>query len=142
LKQWATTIKQHYPELQLLGIGHTYRWNQRVLDSCGQLVDFLTQHYYVTSRVKDGKIQHATSTLFAPAKMEAHLAMLGAQLDSVNQRLGRNDRPIRLSVDEWNNRHSVNKGDQFKFTRQSPRRQFDVAVAAGMLNAFIRQSPH
>jgi len=142
LKQWATTIKQHYPELQLLGIGHTYRWNQRVLDSCGQLVDFLTQHYYVTSRVKDGKIQHATSTLFAPAKMEAHLAMLGAQLDSVNQRLGRTDRPIRLSVDEWNNRHSVNKGDQFKFTRQSPRRQFDVAVAAGMLNAFIRQSPH
>ncbi|GAA4800485.1 alpha-N-arabinofuranosidase [Olivibacter ginsenosidimutans] len=142
LKQWATSIKQHFPELQLLGIGHTHRWNQRVLDSCGQLVDFLTQHYYVTSRVKDGKIQQATRTLFAPAKMEAHLAMLGAQLDSVNQQLGRSDRPIRLSVDEWNNRHSVNNGDQFTFTRQSPRRQFDVAVAAGMLNAFIRQSPH
>ena len=142
LKQWATTIKQHYPELHLLGIGHTHRWNQRVLDSCGQLVDFLTQHYYVTSRVKNGKIQQAARTLFAPAKMEAHLAMLGAQLDSMNQQLGRSDRPIRLSVDEWNNRHSVNNGDQFKFTRQSPRRQFDVAVAAGVLNAFIRQSPH
>lgn len=142
LKQWGTTIKQHYPELQLLGIGRSHRWNQRVLDSCGQLIDFLTQHYYVTSRVKDGKIEKASSTLFAPAKMEAHIAMLGKQLDSMNRQLGRSDRPIRLSVDEWNNRHSVNDGDRFKFTRQSPRRQFDVAVAAGMLNAFIRQSPH
>lgn len=63
-------------------------------------------------------------------------------MDSINRQLGRLDRPIRLSVDEWNNRHSVYEDDgNFKFTRHSPRRQFDVAVVAGMLNAFIRQSP-
>jgi Alpha-L-arabinofuranosidase len=142
LKQWAGAIRGQHPGLQLLGIGRSVPWNQTVLDTCGQLIDFLTQHYYVNSRVKDGEIQNPSSTLFAPAKMEAHLALLGQQLAAVNEQLGRANHPIRLSVDEWNNRHSVNKGDQFKFTRQSPRRQFDVAVVAGMLNAFIRQSPH
>ncbi len=142
LKHWASVIKQQYPDLHLLGIGHTLDWNQTVLDSCGELVDFLTQHYYVTSRVKDGELQDAANTLFAPARMEAHLAKLGAQLNTLNNRFGRANKPIRLSVDEWNNRHSINEGEQFKFTRQSPRRQFDVAVVGGMLNAFIRQSPH
>lgn len=142
LKVWASTIRHYYPDLQLLGIGRTRKWNRTVLEENGHLIDFLTQHYYNTSRVKDGKILEPTRTLFAPAKMEAHLNLLGAQLDTVNKRLGRTDRPIRLSVDEWNNRHSVNEGTEFKFTRQSLRRQFDVAVVAGMLNAFIRQSPH
>ncbi|GGG97248.1 alpha-N-arabinofuranosidase [Parapedobacter pyrenivorans] len=142
LKYWAGAIRAQHPDLQLLSIGRSIPWNQTVLDTCGRLIDFLTQHYYVNSKVKDGEIQQPASTLFAPAKMEAHLALLGNQLAVVNEQLGRADRPIRLSVDEWNNRHSVNEGTTFKFTRQSPRRQFDVAVVAGMLNAFIRQSPH
>lgn len=142
LKQWAGTIKGYYPDLQLLGIGHTLRWNQKVLEECGSLVDFLTQHYYVNAKVQDGKIQSPANTLFAPAKMEAHLVLLADQLNKMNQQLGRSNTPVRLSVDEWNNRHSINQGDQFKFSRQAPRKQFDVAVVAGMLNAFIRQSPH
>lgn len=143
LKQWAGAIRHYHPDLQLLGIGRSLAWNQTVLEECGHLVDFLTQHYYVTSRVRDGEIQQPLNTLFAPAKMEAHLAQLGAQLETMNEKLGRADRPIRLSIDEWNNRHSINEGDlKYKFSRQSGRRQFDVAVVGGMLNAFIRQSPH
>lgn len=143
LHHWASTIRHYHPDLQLLGIGHTLQWNRTVLAKNGQLIDFLTQHHYVTSRVKDGKLENPANTLFAPAKMEAHLALLGAQLDSINKQLGRLDRPIRLSIDEWNNRHSVSGSDgSFKFTRHSPRRQSDVAVVAGMLNAFIRQSPY
>ena len=142
LKHWAGAIREQHADLQLLAIGRSIQWNQTVLDTCGQLIDFLTQHYYVNSKVRDGEIQQPASTLFAPAKMEAHLALLGRQLAVLNEQLGRTERPIRLSVDEWNNRHSVNQGTEFTFTRQSPRRQFDVAVVAGMLNAFIRQSPH
>ena len=142
LAVWAAAIKERYPELQLLGVGQTLRWNQTVLEANGHLIDFLTQHYYVTSRVKDGEIQNPVSTLFAPAKMEAHLVQLGAQLETMNKQLGRTDRPIRLSVDEWNNRHSINQGEHFVFSRHSPRRLFDVAVVSGMLNAFIRQSAH
>ncbi len=140
LKVWAGTIKKQYPELSLLGIGYGWKWNKEVLARNGQYIDFLTQHYYVRSKVKDGLIQDPHSTLFAPVKMEAHLKILGGHLDSVNKNLGRTANPIRLSVDEWNNRHSVYNGTEYKFSRQSPRRQFDVPLVAGMLNVFIRQS--
>ena len=142
LKVWAGTIRHYHPDLKLLGIGHTEQWNQTVLDESGHLIDFLTQHYYVNTMVKDSEIQNPLNSLFAPLKMEAHLAQLGAQLGAMNSKLSRTDHPIRLSVDEWNNRHSVESDGKYTFSRQSPRRQFDVAVVGGMLNAFIRQSPH
>lgn len=140
LKVWSSTIKKAYPELSLLGIGHTVKWNEEVLARNGQYIDFLTQHYYVTSKLKDGLIENPSGTLFAPVKMEAHLNMLGVGLNKINKQLGRTDRPVRLSIDEWNNRHSVFNGTEYKFSRQSPRRQFDVPLVAGMLNVFIRQS--
>lgn len=142
VSDWSATIKKKYPELSLLVVGRFLNWNKEVLERNGNYIDFLTQHYYVNTKLKDGVLQSATSTLFAPAKMEKHLSMLGAQLEEYNRKLNRANNPIRLSVDEWNNRHAVYDGKDYKFTRQSIRKQFDVAVTAGMLNAFIRQSPH
>lgn len=141
LQVWAGTVKKQYPDVSLLGVGYSRKWNSEVLARNGQYIDFLTQHYYVRSKIKDGQIQEPHSTLFAPVKMEAHLKMLGVQLDSVNRSLGRAENPIRLSIDEWNNRHSVYDGKEYKFSRQAPRQQFDVPLVAGMLNVFIRQSP-
>lgn len=142
LKIWTTAIKERYPDLRILGVGRSTSWNKTVLETTGKNLHFLTQHYYVNAKLKDGELVNPSSTLFAPAKMEAHLKLLGAQLEEWNRRNGREQDPIRLSIDEWNDRHALYDGNNFKFTRQSPRRQFDVAVAAGMLNAFVRQSPH
>ncbi len=139
LALWAGTIRNKYPGLQLLGVGHFRDWNKTVLEKTGQDIDFLTQHYYVVTKLKDGVLQNPDHTLFAPAKMEAHLRLLASDLSTFNQ--NKKSNPVRLSIDEWNNRHSVLQGENFKFSRQDPRRQFDVAVAAGMLNVFIRQSP-
>lgn len=141
LTTWASAIKEKHPALQLLAVGHNTSWNQVVLERSGKYLHYLTQHYYVSTELKQGKLEKANSSLFAPAKMEAHLKLLGKQLDEMNEKLQRTDDPIRLCIDEWNNRHSVFDGNEYKFTRQSVRKQFDVAVAAGMLNAFIRQSP-
>lgn len=141
LEVWSGTIKNMFPKVSLLAIGHTLKWNREVLAKNGKYIDFLTQHYYVTSKLKDGVVQNPYSTLFAPAKMEAHLKMLGRQLDSVNQALGRTHTPIRLSIDEWNNRHSVFNNSTYRFSRQSPRQLLDAALVATMLNVFIRQSP-
>ncbi len=141
LAVWASTIKEKYPGLHLLGVGSTTSWNKTVMERSGKYLHYLTQHYYVNTKLKDGQLQEASSTLFAPAKMEAHLQLLGKQLEQMNQQLQRTHDPIRLCVDEWNNRHSVFNGKEYKFTRQSVRKQFDVAVIAGMLNVFIRQSP-
>lgn len=139
LHKWASSIRTKYSELQLLAVGHTYDWDKTVLAQNGSLIDILTQHYYVHTLVKNDSIVDPLNSLFAPGQMEAHLAKLGMLLNEVNDRLGRGENPITLSVDEWNNRHQVFDGEQFRFTRNDPRRQFDVAVTAGMLNAFIRQ---
>ena len=139
LALWAGTIHSKYPNLNLMGVGQLRKWNKTVLEKTGNYINFLTQHYYVVSKLKDGEIQNPGNTLFAPAKMEAHLQLLAGDLAHFNQTKKGN--PVRLSIDEWNNRHSVWQNNEYKFTRQSPRRQFDVAVAAGMLNVFIRQSP-
>ncbi|MCF3112081.1 hypothetical protein LL912_25055 [Niabella sp. CC-SYL272] len=141
LRLWASTIKAQFPDLSLLGVGHTSGWNHTVLERAGPYIDFLTQHYYVNAKVKDGRLQDPAATLFAPAKMEAHLKLLSAQLTEMNRTLQRTQHPIRLSVDEWNDRHGVYNGNSYQFSRQSVRKQFDVTVAAGMLNVFIRQSP-
>lgn len=141
LYDWASAIKSHYPDLNLLGVGHVYDWDKTVLEKCGKLIDFLTQHYYVTSKFKDNQIENPEYSLFAPVKIEAHLQKLGALVNDINQKMDRTENPIRLCIDEWDNRHSVyNEGD-YKFTRQDPRRQSDVAIVAEILNIFIRQSP-
>ncbi|WP_290799065.1 alpha-L-arabinofuranosidase C-terminal domain-containing protein [Flavihumibacter sp. UBA7668] len=141
LRTWSATIKAKYPEVKLLGVGRSIHWNKTVMERSGNYLHYLTQHYYVNAKVKDGNLVNASSTLFAPAKMEAHLKLLGNQLKGLNRQLNRSDDPVRLCVDEWNNRHAVYDGNSYKFTRQSVRKQFDVAVTAGMLNVFIRQSP-
>ena len=141
LKIWAQAIKNRYPSTQLLAVGRSIPWNQSVLERSGDYLHFLTQHYYVNAKVKAGKLSDPNSTLFAPAKMEAHVVHIGKQLNEWNRANGREDDPIRFSIDEWNNRHAVFDGENYVFSRQSVRKQFDVAVTAGMLNAFVRQSP-
>jgi alpha-N-arabinofuranosidase len=141
LLQWATAMQRQDSSLLLLGVGHTYRWDSTVLAKCGGVVALLTQHYYVTSRIRDHKVEDPERSLFAPVKMEAHLQMLKPLVEAANQRFDRQENPLRLSVDEWDNRHNVYDSGKYSFTRQDPRYQFDAAVVAGMLNVFIRQSP-
>jgi alpha-L-arabinofuranosidase len=139
LEQWAKIIRDKHPDLELLAVGGSYNWDKTVLEKNGSLIDFITHHYYVNSRFKDNKIVNPRNSLFAPAKLEAHLIKVGELLNEMNDKLERRDNPIMVSIDEWNNRHQIFDGTDFKFTRHDPRRQFDVAVAAGMLNVFIRQ---
>ena len=130
-----------YPDLKLLGVGHLYGWNDTVLSKNGALIDFLTLHYYMGARMKDDVLIDPLYTIFAPAKVEANIKRSAELLNEENRRLGRTGKPIRFSIDEWNNRHAVYDGVKFGFTRKDNRRLFDVTTVAGMLNVFIRQSP-
>lgn len=140
LFRWATAIRNQYPSLKLLAAGHTFSWDSVVLARCGALVNLLTQHYYVFSKIKDGTIEDPMSSLFAPAKMESHLEKLKPLVEDMNNHFERESNPITLCVDEWDNRHNVYDSGKYQFSRHDPRYQFDVAVVAGMLNVFIRQS--
>ncbi|SCD21691.1 Alpha-L-arabinofuranosidas [Proteiniphilum saccharofermentans] len=142
LHRWASAIRYQYPELQLLGVGHTYHWNDTVLQRNGKLIDFLTKHFYMGAKVRDERLQDPEHTLFSPAKVEIHLQKNAELLNAINNQYGRTDSPIRFSIDEWNCRHSVFDGEKYVFTRNDPRRLFDIVTIAGMLNVFIRQSPY
>lgn len=142
LDVWTTAIRARFPDLELLGVGHKAAWNETVLNRCGAKIDWLTQHYYVNARIVDGKLLSPDATLFAPAQTEAHLRKLAKIVETANVRLKRQNRPIRLAVDEWNCRHAVSQnGSPSKFTRQDDRRLYDCVVVAGTLNAFVRTSP-
>lgn len=142
LHRWAGTIRTLHPDLQLLGVGHTYKWNETVLQKNGKWIDFLTLHFYMTARVKEGLLEDVTYTLFAPAKVELQIRKSAELLDKTNRQQNRASHPVRFSIDEWNCRHSVFNGETYSFTRNDPRRQLDVIATAGMLNVFIRQSSH
>ncbi len=138
LNQWASCIKLLYPDLSLLAVGHVYDWNKKVLERNGNLIDFLTMHLYMGAKMKDGKLQDPLYTVFSPVKAEIQILKNAVLFDEVNRRLGRTDNPIRLSIDEWNCRHSVFENGQYAFTRNDDRRLFDIVTTAGMLNVFIR----
>lgn len=142
LYRYASTIKGLFPDIRLLGVGRSGGWNKTVLNRCGQYLDFLTLHYYLTAKVNNQTLVEPNRTLFGPERVEANLRSLINELEAYNLSAGRTKSPVRFSIDEWNCRHSVYNGSSYTFTRQDARRLYDVAAMASMLNVFIRTSPY
>lgn len=142
LAQWSKVVKSIYPDLSLLGVGRTPEWTRIVLDECNEWLDYVTLHYYVTARIDNNSLVDPQKSLFTAALVEANLKQNIEVLKAANAKYGREDNPIRFSIDEWNNRHAVNNGKRFVFSRQDDRRQYDVITTATMLNVFLRNSPY
>ncbi len=142
LAHWSKIIKSIYPDLNLLGVGHTPEWTKVVLDECHEWIDYVTLHYYVTARIDNKILLDPHKSLFTAALVEANLKQNIEVLKAANAKYGREANPIRFSVDEWNNRHLVKGEKSFYFTRKDDRRQYDVVVSATMLNVFLRNSPY
>lgn len=142
LAVWSKMLKCVDPSLSLLGVGRTSAWNRKVIARCGDQLDYLTLHYYITAQVNDRKLQTPERTLFAPVRVEENLKLNIDLLKSYNKSAGREDRPLSFSIDEWNNRHSVYNGSGYSFSRKDDRRVYDVASTASMLNVFLRNSPY
>lgn len=142
LAHWAKVIKSIYPDLNLLGVGQQPSWTKVVLDRCNEWIDYVTLHYYVTARIDNTTLLDPHKSLFTAALVEANLKENIEVLKAANEKYGRAQNPIRFSIDEWNNRHSVKGEKSFYFTRQDDRRQYDVITTATMLNVFLRNSPY
>lgn len=142
LAHWAKVIKSIYPDLNLLGVGRTPDWTKVVLDKCNEWIDYLTLHFYVSAHIDNTTLLDPHKSLFTAALVEANLKENIEVLKAANAKYGREENPIRFSIDEWNNRHSVKSGEKFYFTRQDDRRQYDVITTATMLNVFLRNSPY
>lgn len=140
--EWSKTIKTLYPDIQLLAVGHDKEWNSRVLKDCSKYIDYLTLHYYFNSMIDGNILVNPETALFNAALVEASLKENIAILEEYNELNSREENPIRLSIDEWNNRHSVKYDSKFYSTRRDNRRLYDVTTTATMLNVFLRNSPH
>ena len=145
--QWASAIKKEHPNVSLLGVGQTgnLTWNQEVLAAAGKHIDWLTLHIYTHIRFNKGEIESdPRSSLFAPVRARHYLGLEVENLKQYNQKHRSGRPPVRICIDEWNNRHEIkdHQGTYGELMRMSPRRQVDVAIGAGMLNTFIHHSPH
>lgn len=141
-KDYASAIKRLFPDVRLLGVGHTGSWNKTVVSECGEYLDFMTLHFYLNAKVDGSVLTEPEKTLFAPEKVEANIRLYARDLEEYNKSMGRTRNPIRFSVDEWNCRHSVRKDSGYSFTRKDARRLYDAAAIASMLNVFIHTSPN
>lgn len=142
LSIWARTIKSLYPETSLLGVGHYVDWNDTVMKKSGKYIDYLTLHFYAKTYVSNDSLEHADRTLFATVRAEQNIMTIIERLDKTNKIIGRTSNPVRLCIDEWNNRHFVFNGKGYDRLRKDERRVFDIPVVASMLNIFIRNCKH
>jgi alpha-N-arabinofuranosidase len=142
LERWVSGLKEIYPDLSLLGVGHYADWNDTVLAKCGRSIDFLTEHFYMTSQIKGHQLMNADNTMFSAFLLEENLHCLIAHLKKSNAKLDRTSNPVRLCIDEWNNRHSIYYQGKYSFTRHDARRLYDIPPVASFLNTMIRNSPY
>jgi alpha-N-arabinofuranosidase len=141
LASWAKAFKTAYPELSLLGVGRTPDWTRVILDKSGEYIDYVTIHYYIQSYINgDGSLRE-DNCLFSSAVVEANLKQNIEVLKAANAKFGREDNPIRFSVDEWNNRHKP-QASGWNTVRGDDRRQYDVITTSTMLNVFLRNAPY
>jgi alpha-N-arabinofuranosidase len=84
-------------ELVLCG-GQELDWDRTVLETCADLVDYISYHFYWGPA--EGQDPHY-STLAQPYRSEQYLKFLWALIEQV-RRDRRVDHAIRIAVDEWN----------------------------------------
>ncbi len=142
LAKWSKVIKSIYPDLRLLGVGRVPEWTKEVLKKCNEWIDYVTLHFYISAHIDNNALVDQEKSLFSAALAEANLKQNIEVLKAANAQYGRVKNPIRFSIDEWNNRHAVNNGEKFIFSRKDDRRQYDVITTATMLNVFLRNSPY
>lgn len=145
LGNWAQFFKNYDPSLRLLGVGSRYGddavWDSCVIARSGKYLDFLTFHLYGCSIDRKSGAEYY-SVIFTPIYFERQLRKMIEVIKRTSSEHGI-ERPIRISMDEWNIRHyepnPVEGG--YWLNRHSPRNLQDALFAAGVFNTMIRLSP-
>ncbi|MBU5441233.1 alpha-N-arabinofuranosidase [Paenibacillus sp. MSJ-34] len=144
LANWCEFVRKEQADARILAVGSNDAsdpdWDRTVLEHAGKYIDYLTLHTYACSvdRVSGGEYYAVAFTAdYMESRMRKMLKAIDLMADRPQQR------PIRISVDEWNIRHCVwnEERNGYDLIRKSPRNTQDAVFAAGVLNAMIRLSP-
>ena len=138
-------MRMHDPSIQLISCGSsstwmpTYpQWDRIVLESCWDLVDYHSLHYYARNDDAD-----TPSYLAQSAQFEGHLETLTGVLRYVKSLL-RSKRDVYLSWDEWNVWYKDTTFDgewtEAPHLSEEVYNLEDALVVAQWLNVFLRWS--
>jgi alpha-L-arabinofuranosidase len=142
--EFAKVIRWTDPEVRLIASG-TSDWDtdivertQLLVEEAGDLIDYLSIHWYVGDKAGDSAAYLATSEL-----IEARLAAYEGLMRGLTlERPGFPSRPIPLAVDEWNVWYRATGGPTEPKDR--PLEEVydlqDALVVALHLNAFVRHA--
>ncbi|TBL70393.1 alpha-L-arabinofuranosidase C-terminal domain-containing protein [Paenibacillus thalictri] len=145
LANWAQFYKKYDSSLRLLGVGSHHGsdadWDQEVIAVAGKYLDYLTFHLYGSSVDRESGDEYYP-VVFTPVYFEKQLRKMAEtiKIATVQNKL-QVDRPIQISMDEWNIRHyepDPEKTGSYRLNRNSPRNLQDALFAAGIFNAMIR----
>jgi alpha-N-arabinofuranosidase len=143
-REYAKVMRWTDPTIQLIASG-TSDWDGDIVErttllveEAGDLIDYLSIHWYVGDRAGDTKAYLATSELIE-ARLSAHEGLMRGLT------LGKGKaprRPIPLAVDEWNVWYRATGGPTQP--KERPLEEVydlqDALVVAMHLNAFIRHA--
>ncbi len=146
LANWSQFVKKYDPAIRLLGVG-SYKgvdqhWDSTVIDKAGKFLDYLTIHIYGCSMDRQSNEEYYP-IVFSTVYFERQLRKMAQTIkETVRRNKLQLDKPIQLSLDEWNIRH-YERNDEGKYTlnRNSPRNLQDALFVAGIFNVMIRLSP-
>lgn len=145
LANWAQFYKKYDASLRLLGVGSHYgsdaEWDREVVATAGKYLDYLTFHLYGSSLDRESGEEYYP-VVFTPAFFEKQLRCMSEAIRGAAAQQGQaSERPIQISMDEWNIRHyepDPDKAGNYRLNRNSPRNLQDALFAAGIFNAMIR----
>lgn len=138
--EYGKVMKWVDPDIKLVASAVSHwegEWAERtrlLLEQAGDLVDYLSLHWYIGNPDNDFNKYMAVSEL-----LEHHLSSFEELVKNVNLEQG-NKRPVYLAVDEWNVWYRTFGAEAYK-TRLEEIYNLEDALAIGIqLNAFIRHA--
>jgi alpha-N-arabinofuranosidase len=141
LHNWTQFLRKVDPSAHFIGIGSQASrdpaWDLEVVQRAGHLIDYMTLHIYGHAF---NTVDDYYSIVSLPLYVEERIRTMANVIDAGRQQIGR-EKPIHISIDEWNIRHLYEDADgrSPQLRRLSPRTLRDALTAAGVFHAMIRQ---
>lgn len=96
-REYAQFIKKIDPEIQTISVGaDNPEWDLEVIKKCGDIIDFISLHIYVSS----GYDEHY-KTVALPYFIEKRISILESVIEIGKSYTGK-DKEIKIAFDEWN----------------------------------------
>jgi alpha-N-arabinofuranosidase len=104
-REHALFIRKVDPAVKLIAVGHADEaWTRQVLARAGTLVDYLSIHFYgATTQLADQAGEYeaiVAQSLYFEQELRAYADLVAAQRRALGL-----ERPLALTLDEWNMRH-------------------------------------